>query len=256
MRGSLNTSEISIDLELGFALKSINKTKFSTIFVDNARSLSSAQLSASAPLEGAGVLARWMPLPLELPKPQFVGIPIHLKGVENLERPLGRARPAFLAPDDVTNVALNKPVTALMDPPIMGELSQVVDGDKEATEDGLVDLGPMKEWVQIDLEAPHELWAVLFWHFHKQPRVYFDVVVQVADDPDFITNVRTLFNNDHDNTSGLGVGLDKNYVDNAEGKLVDAKKEVAQYVRWYSRENNLNDRSHYLEVEVYGRTPK
>jgi hypothetical protein len=197
-----------------------------------------------------------VPLPVTLPKPQFAGTPTNLDGVDNLEPPLGRARPAFLAPADVTNVALNKPVTALMDPPIMGELSQLVDGDKEATEDGLVDLGPMKEWVQIDLESPQEVWAILFWHFHKQSRVYYDVVVQVADDPDFITNVRTLFNNDIDNSSGLGVGTDKNYIDTSEGKLVDGKQEVAQYVRLYSNENNLNDRSHYLEVEVYGRTPK
>ena len=205
---------------------------------------------------GAAAQGGLVPLPITLPKPQFAGTPTNLDGVDNLEPPLGRARPDFLAPDDVTNVALNKPVTALMDPPIMGELSQIVDGDKEATEDGLVDLGPMKEWVQIDLGEPHELWAILFWHFHKQSRVYYDVVVQVADDPDFITNVRTLFNNDIDNSSGLGVGTDKNYIDTSEGKLVDGKKEVAQYVRLYSNENNLNDRSHYLEVEVYGRPPK
>ncbi len=194
-----------------------------------------------------------VPLPITLPKPQFSGTPTNLDGVENLEPPLGRARPAFLAPRDVTNVALNKPVTALMDPPIMGELSQIVDGDKEAIEDGLVDLGPMKEWVQIDLGSPQELWAIVFWHFHKQERVYYDVVVQVADDPDFITHVRTLFNNDMDNSSGMGVGTDKNYIDTSEGKLVDAQKEVAQYVRLYSNENNLNDRSHYLEIEVYER---
>jgi hypothetical protein len=212
---------------------------------------------ADGPAEGGQAAAGGLvPLPVILPKPQFAGTPTNLDGVENLEPPLGRARPAFLAPDDVTNVALNKPVTALMDPPIMGELSQVVDGDKEATEDGLVDLGPMKQWVQVDLGEPQELWAILFWHFHKQSRVYYDVVVQVADDPDFITNVRTLFNNDIDNSSGLGVGIHKNYIDTSEGKLVDGQKEVAQYVRLYSSENNLNDRSHYLEVEVYGRTPK
>jgi len=195
-------------------------------------------------------------LPITYPKPQFTGTPTNLKGIPNLQPAMLKARPAFLAPADVTNVALGKPVTASMDPPIMGELAQVVDGDKEATEDGLVDLGPMKEWVQIDLESPQELHAILFWHFHKQARVYFDVVVQVADDPDFITNVRTLFNNDIDNSSGLGVGSDKNYIDTDKGKLVDAKKEVAQYVRLYSNENNLNDRSHYLEVEVYGRSAK
>jgi hypothetical protein len=193
-------------------------------------------------------------LPIHLPKPQFAGTPPNLDGVTNLEVPLGWPRPAFLAPPDVRNCALDKPVTASMDPPIMGDLSQIVDGDKEATEDGLVDVGPMKQWVQIDLGSPQELWAILFWHFHKKQSVYFDVVVQVADDPDFITNVRTLFNNDIDNSSGLGVGMDKNYVETFEGKLVDAKRQVAQYVRLWSNENNTNDRSHYLEVEVYGRS--
>ena len=42
-------------------------------------------------------------------------------------------------------------------------------------------------------------------------KVYHDVIVQVADDPDFIENVRTIFNNDSDNTSGLGVGTDREY---------------------------------------------
>lgn len=194
-----------------------------------------------------------VPLPIKLPQPQFAGTPTNLAGVDNLEPPLGKDRPAFMAPADVTNVALDKPVTANMDPPIMGELYQIVDGDNEATEDGLVDLGPTKQWIVIDLEEPQELWAILIWHNHKQQFVYKDVVVQVADDPDFISNVRTLFNNDTDNTSGQGVGSDKNYVETAEGKLIDAKKEVAQYVRLWSNGNNLNDRTHYLEVQVFGR---
>ena len=33
--------------------------------------------------------------------------------------------------------------------------------------------------------------AIVAWHFHSQARVYHDVIVQVADDPDFITNVKT-----------------------------------------------------------------
>jgi len=80
-----------------------------------------------------------------------------------------------------------------------------------------------------------------------------DVVVQVADDADFISQVRTLFNNDRDNSSGLGVGADRPYVETAEGKLIDAKGTVARYVRLYSRGNNANDQNHYLEVEVFGR---
>jgi hypothetical protein len=110
--------------------------------------------------------------------------------------------------------------------------------------------------VTVDLGAPNEVYAVLFWHFHKTPRVYFDVVVQVADDADFKKNVRTIFNNDHDNTSGLGVGKDMNYVETAEGKLVDAKGSLARYVRLYSKGNNANELNHYVEVEVYGRVAK
>ena len=200
----------------------------------------------------AGGQDQLVALPIVLPKAQYRGTPTNLSGVSNLETPLGHPRPDFLAPKGVTNVALGKPVTT-QNEPIMGQLSQIVDGDKEATDSSLVELYPLKQYIQIDLEAPHEIFAILFWHFHKDQRAYFDVVVQVADDPDFITNVRTLFNNDTDNSSGLGAGQDKNYVDTSEGKLVDAKGVVARYVRLYSNGNSQNDRNHYLEVEVYGR---
>ena len=36
-------------------------------------------------------------LPLELPKPAFVGTPQNIKGVKQLEKPLGRPRPPFFA---------------------------------------------------------------------------------------------------------------------------------------------------------------
>jgi len=80
--------------------------------------------------------------------------------------------------------------------------------------------------------------------------------VQVADDAGFTKNVRTVFNNDHDNTSALGAGKDMNYVETSEGKLVDAKGAIARYVRLYSKGNNANELNHYVEVEVWGRVPK
>ncbi len=100
------------------------------------------------------------------------------------------------------------------------------------------------------------MFAVLFWHFHKTPRVYFDVIVQVADDAAFTKNVRTLFNNDHDNIAKLGAGQDMNFVETSEGKLVDAKGVKARYVRLYSRGSNANELNHYVEVEVFGRPAK
>jgi hypothetical protein len=99
----------------------------------------------------------------------------------------------------------------------------------------------------------HDIYAILVWHFHKQARVYFDVVVQVADDPDFINNVTTVFNNDHDNSAGLGVGSDMHYVETSEGKLIDAKGVRGRYVRLYSNGNSSNELNHYIEVEVYGK---
>jgi len=194
-----------------------------------------------------------VPIPIKLPKPMFVGTPTNFEGVQDIEPPLGKARPPFLAPSGVTNVALGKPVTSSTTEPIIGKLSMITDGDKEASDASLVELDPFLQHVTIDLQQPHQIYAILVWHYHKQPRVYFDVVVQVADDQDFITNVRTLFNNDRDNSSGLGVGTDRHYVETNEGKLIDAKGVIARYVRLYSKGNNANDQNHYLEVEVYGR---
>ena len=198
-----------------------------------------------------------VPLPITLPKQTLASTgPSSIAGIRNMTSRREKPRLEFLVSRDVTNVALNKPVTASTDPPFKGTLSQVVDGDKEAVRGAEVDLGRKTQWVQIDLESPHELSAILFWHYHRQERVYFDVVVQVADDPGFTQNVRTLFNNDDDNSSGLGVGRDQHYRETYEGKLVNAGLEVAQYVRLSSNENALNDRSHYVEVEVYGRPAK
>ena len=59
--------------------------------------------------------------------------------------------------------------------------------------------------------------------------------------------------NDLNNSSGLGKGEDCHYVETAEGTLIDAKGEKAQYVRLYSKGNNSNDLNHYIEVEVYGK---
>ncbi len=195
-------------------------------------------------------------IPVNLPRPTFKGTPGNIRGVEKLERPLGHARPPFLAPAGVTNVARGKVVSSTTEVPIIGELELITDGDKEASDGSFVELDPFTQSATIDLGAEHDIYAVLVWHYHMQARVYFDVVVQVADDPDFVTNVRTLFNNDIDNSSGLGVGEDMHYVETSEGKLIDAKGQRARYVRLFSNGNNSNDLNHYVEVEVFGKPVK
>ncbi len=193
-----------------------------------------------------------VPIDIKLPKPMFIGTPANMQ-VPNLEKPLGKPRPPFLAPEGTTNVALGKPVKSSDEAPVIGEVKMIVDGDKEAGDGSYVELGPFVQNVTIDLGKKHNIYAILVWHYHKQPRVYYDVIVQVADDPNFTSNVTTLYNNDLDNSAKMGVGTDKHYVETSEGRLIDGKGVQARYVRLYSNGNNNDDLNHYIEVEVYGK---
>ncbi|MBM4033162.1 MAG: hypothetical protein FJ291_15455 [Planctomycetes bacterium] len=193
-----------------------------------------------------------VPLALDLPKPHFIGTPINLKS-PNLEKPRPGKRPDLLVPAGVTNLALKKPVTASDTAPIMGELSQVTDGDRDGVEGSYVEIGPGKQWFQVDLKDRCQLFAIVVWHYHAQARVYHDVIVQVSDDPKFARGVRTLYNNDHDNSAGLGVGKEKEYIDSHEGLLVDAAGVEARYVRLCGNGNTENDLNHCTEIEVYGK---
>ncbi|RIK68219.1 hypothetical protein DCC62_24400 [candidate division KSB1 bacterium] len=191
-------------------------------------------------------------LDIKLPKPMFIGTPQNIQ-VPKLEKPLGKPRPPFLAPEGTTNVAAGKPVSSSDEAPVIGELKMVTDGDCEAGDGSYVELGPFLQHVTIDLGKKHTIYAILAWHYHKQPRVYFDVIVQVADDADFTSNVATLYNNDLDNSAKMGVGEDNHYVETSEGRLIDAKGVSGRYVRLYSNGNSNDDLNHYIEVAVYGK---
>jgi hypothetical protein len=199
-----------------------------------------------------GLAEGLQPLPIALPRPLFEGTPENLRA-PNLEKPLGKPRPPFLAPAGTENVAAGKLVSASDPDPAIGDLEMVTDEEKSGIDGTYVELKPGRQSITVDLEAKHTIYAIVVWHFHKQPRIYNDVVVQVADDPDFISGVQTLFNNDHDNTAGLGIGEQMNYVDTAEGRLIDGRGVEARYVRFYSNGSNASPANHYVEVEVYGK---
>jgi hypothetical protein len=205
----------------------------------------------------ASVLAqapKMVPAPIELPKPGLEGTPSNLN-IPNLEKASAKARPPFLVPEGVTNVAKDKKVTSSEKDPLVGDLTMITDGDTEQVEGNDVELGPGPQWVVIDLAAPQEIYGILIWHYF-QPRVYFSVVVQTADDAAFTQNVQTWFNNDTDNKAGQGAGKNMNYIETYEGKLIDAKGAKARYVRLFSAGNNANKLNHYVEVEVFGRPAK
>ena len=169
-----------------------------------------------------------------------------------MEAPLLKPRAPFLAPEGTVNLAGGQPVACSDPAPPSGEVDYVTDGDKEASDFGYLELRPGSKWVQVDLGQRATIYAVLFWHSHAEARVYRDVIVQVSDDPDFL-EAQTVFNNDYDNSSGMGIGSDMGYVETSEGKLVDCQGIEGRYVRLYSRGNHIDEKNHYTEVEVFGR---
>jgi hypothetical protein len=191
-------------------------------------------------------------LKTQLPPPLFVGTPAPLH-VPNLEPPTKGKRPDFYVPAGTINLAKGKKVTSSDSNPNVGTLDMVVDGDKDGNEGSWVELGPGKQWVQIDLAKKADIYAVLIWHFHAQARVYRDVVVQVSDDPEFKSGVTTIFNNDFSNEIGAGAGKDLNYIETYQGKLIDAKDAKGRYLRLYSNGNTSNKLNHYIEIEVWGK---
>jgi hypothetical protein len=188
-------------------------------------------------------------LVLDYPKPLFAGTPKSIK-TPNLERSPSSIE--LYVPSTVRNIALNRPVSSSDDFPVIGELSYITNGDKEGSDGSYVELGPGTQWIQIDLGASKSIYAIALWHYHAQSRAYRDVIIQASDDPEFIENVQTLFNNDHNNSSGLGSGTDKEYLETNKGKLLDAKGILSRYVRLYSNGSTGSDMNHYIEIEVFG----
>jgi hypothetical protein len=193
-----------------------------------------------------------VPLKIQLPRPLFVGTPVPLN-VPNLEPPMKGKRPDFMVPVGTLNLARGKKVTSSDNNPVVGTLELVTDGDKAGDEGSWVELGPGKQWVQIDLARSANIYAVIVWHFHSQARVYRDVIVQVSNDPTFRSGVITIFNNDFKGELGAGAGKDLNYVETYQGKLIDAKGANGRYVRLYSNGNTTNKLNDYIEVEVWGK---
>jgi hypothetical protein len=225
------------------------------VAVSSRTSICALALAAAAGLTLVSMAASQEPgkeeLKLSLPKPMFIGTPTNIKSA-NLEVITGKSRGPFYVPVGTKLLSLNRPVRSSDADPVIGELEMVTDGEKHGGDGYFVELGPGRQWVQIDLGSEFALHAILVWHYHSQARVYRDVIVQVSNDRDFRKGVTTVFNNDHDNSSGLGAGQDKEYIEVAEGRLIDPKGTRGRHVRLHSNGNTTNDLNHYVEVEVYG----
>ncbi len=192
-------------------------------------------------------------LKLVVPPAQLSGTPVPIV-LDNLDSYKG-PQAEITVPDGVVNLAKGKPVTSSDDFPMIGELPLITDGNKDGAEGCYVELMDGVQWVQIDLGAAKDIYAVAMWHFHSQERAYKDVIVQVSDDPKFASGVKTIYNNDHDNSAKIGKGDKKAYIETNYGKLVDVSKTPVKgrYVRLYSNGSTTNGSNHYIEVEVFGK---
>lgn len=185
------------------------------------------------------------------------GYPKNMNVPPNLREEVRRE--SFMAPQGVTNLALNKTVTSSMEEkPIIGELAQITDGIKKSDEFDYVELNPGPQWVQIDLGQIYNVFAVGVWHYYKNPVIYNDVIVQIANNSDFTENVKTLFNNDYDNSSGQDIGKDTAYYARWWGEIVDARGPdkngmETRYVRVHTNGGAAGEETKFVEIAVYGK---
>jgi hypothetical protein len=201
----------------------------------------------------AGTPVALTPLILKLPSPAEKGTPKDIPLGSNVEPLSTNARPPMLVPAGLTNLAPGATVTCSDRNAGPDMLAKLADGEKEPADQNIVSLRKGLQWVQLDFGSPKDLFAVVIWHAYKADLIYHDVIVRVADDPDFMQNVRTLFNNDQANTAGLGAGADREYFESNEGKLINTKGARARCIRFYSKGSTDGALNEYTEIEVYGR---
>ncbi len=241
-----NTLHILTGLALALTLASCGKK-------EESKAGAAPAAASTAPAVPAGDLEE---IKLEFPKPMFIGTPVPAE-LPNLEKAdPSKVVKSIMVPKGTTNLAKGKKVTSSDAAPIIGDLTLVTDGDADGADGSFVELMPGKQWVQIDLGAEANIYKIAMWHYHKQAQAYIDVEVQVSDDPEFKTGVTSLWNSDHDDSSGMGKGADPAYVETNHGRVIDAKGIKARYVRLWSNGNTSNDMNHYCEVEVFGTPAK
>ena len=205
------------------------------------------------------VLADKVAIKFELPPPHITGTPKEIKS-DNLEpdRGQGKLRPPIMVEPEFAKKLTNEDTkVTTSEEAVSGENEYVVDGDKTADMTAMLQLPSGLQWVQLDLGAEHVISAICVWHDQGDERVYKDVIMQISNDPKFAdkTKVTTVFNNDHDESSklGLGKGPDKEYRERNDGRPVDAKLTKGRYVRVYSAGSTSEPINNYIEIEVFGK---
>jgi len=177
----------------------------------------------------------------------------------------GKPPPPVIVPEGGDKLlSLDSPVTSSAGiKPLRGEWAQITDGDKAGEHEdktALVKYAQGVQWVQIDLRTSQVVNAIWIWRHHDFPSVCRDVIIQLSNDVDFREGVTTVFNNDHDNSSDLGKGEDKEYIEWNMGRGFPVPSVRARYIRVYSNGRypdfgDLDPFNYCTEIEVYGGEP-
>ncbi len=191
-------------------------------------------------------------LPLVLPKSVALGTPRPMK-INNLEPISKNPRILPKVPAAAVNLAKGCNVTSSAREAAAGDFSYLTDGDKGGEEGFEVELPRGAHWVQVDLTKSAEISAIVLWHFHRERRVYFNIIVQISDDAAFKKDVTTVYNNDAEGELGLGKGKDYCYYESNEGRVMALSPAIkGRYVRFYSKGNSAGPSNDYIETEVWG----
>lgn len=145
------------------------------------------------------------------------------------------------------NVATGKSITA--SDTLSASSSLVTDGDVNSN--NFVGVTQNLQWIQIDLGQAYNINRINLWHYFADGRTYHDVIARVSNDPSFSSGVTTVFNNDNNNSAGLGIGTDAEYAETSLGKAISFSNISARYVRLYSNGSSANVYNHYVEVQVW-----
>jgi uncharacterized protein YjdB len=106
------------------------------------------------------------------------------------------------------------------------------------------------QWIQIDLGSSKDINTIDLWHYFGDSRKYHDVIIKLSNDSSFSSGVSTVYNNDTNNSSGLGTGKDTEYTETSSGLNVRFNTITARYVRFYSNGSTANNYNHYVEAKI------
>jgi len=153
-------------------------------------------------------------------------------------------------PSAATNLAAGKTPTTST-PATFINLGRATDGTISTSNYADSATGTGLQWLQIDLGTSYNINDIKLWHYFGDTRSYHDVIVMVSNNASF-NSYTIVYSNDKDGTAGFPAGSSSEYTETSAGLDIPLATPVnAQYVRFYTNGNSVNNYNHYGEVQVF-----